>query len=1098
MNITLKEQISKCFGDNAPKTGEFRQFVDWVNNTYNSMDVDTDYEEHQGSQLNLLKKTIDATAAVTVCDNMGILLSVNDLFCELSGYKSESLVGQHVRILFPENSHLELNKSVQAAMQKGDVWNGECKMQTIHGKIYWVSITMVVQRNDLGEIVKYMSTMIDITSLKIYQEEVLNSEYKYKDVVNSVREIIFQVDEKSEFVILNSAWTDITGFSIADSLGMSIIDFVHEDQKVYLLSELNKLHNSKVTSINQVIRFITKDGRYLWFDFFARLMLRDDGELIGITGTMENITEKKKNEEILMNALAFNKALLDSAEQAIVATDAKGIINTFNTGAEKMLGYSASEVIGIMRLEQLHDQTEMETRRQMISDESGYEIAPGFATIIANSKRKSKNESEWIYVDSNMISIPVQLNVTAIRDDNGIINGYLSIANDITYRKNAEMVILKNEKKYRDLVDFSQGLICTHEKNGKLLSVNPAVCQTTGYSSEELIGKNLADFIPESYRELFQSKYLSAFSTEKISKGILAFTAKSGENIFLLYKNYLVEEPGEPSYVVGFAQDISDRIKMENDLKEAIRTAEDSAKAKELFLGNISHEIRTPMNGIVGLTNLLLKSDLSARQYQFAKSVKDSAENLICIVNDVLDLNKIQSGNLRLNVQPFDINLFLINISRTYQEECNQKSLEFIYKNEGQFPQYLMGDYQRINQIIVNLLGNAIKFTEKGQITFKVEGRQEEDNYVALNFSVKDTGIGIAPDKQKQVFNIFTQADTQSSRKFGGTGMGLTIVKLLLEKMGSGITMSSKLSEGSEFAFQLRLKKSDSMPMTLPELNHKDALFGKTILMAEDNKVNQIFAKELLREWGTNLTIVENGAEALEWLMENTCDIILMDIQMPVMDGIVASQTIRNGGTKADPSIPIIVITANARKGEEEKFIACGMQHIIFKPYDPEELFSAIVQALQLNSTPTLPLIESSKKSQKIEATNEFTFKYASLEVLQSFSRGKVSFMSKMLDMLTKNIPVTFTEMHKCCAIEDWEQLSRVAHKLIPNINMAGNEILENDIKWLEEYAVECKEKEKVIQRLQAADELMKKVIPELSYAATCYVTETDKVITDK
>ena len=192
------------------------------------------------------------------------------------------------------------------------------------------------------------------------------------------------------------------------------------------------------------------------------------------------------------------------------------------------------------------------------------------------------------------------------------------------------------------------------------------------------------------------------------------------------------------------------------------------------------------------------------------------------------------------------------------------------------------------------------------------------------------------------------------------------------------------------------------------------------------------------------------------------------------------------------------MITANARKGEEEKFKAFGMHHIIFKPYEPEELFTAIVQALHLNSTPTLPSIESSKKLQNIESTNEFTFKYASLEVLQSFSRGKVSFMSKMLDMLIKNIPVTFLEMHQCCVMEDWEQLSRVAHKLIPNINMAGNDVLESDIKWLEEYAVECKDKEKVIQRLQDADELMKKVIPELSYAATCYTTETEKVITDK
>lgn len=811
MHSLLLSQLKACFGGQLPATEEFHRFL---------QSVDAAYESNcakENPEFNLLKSALDETAAVLIYNSNGIISSANNQFCTLTGYNSEEISGKHINHFFDISDCNEFYNTLQSTLQNKDVCNCECVIPTVNNILKHLKITTAVQKNEGGEIVKYISAMIDITSQKVYQEEVINSEYKYKDVVNSVREVIFQVDRSSEFVILNAAWNDTTGFSVIDTLGMSITDYVHEEDKELLTVEIDKLYKRKTTSSNCVIRFITKDGDYLWFDFFSRLMLRDDGVITGITGTLDNITEKRKNQESLLNALS----------------------------------------------------------------------------------------------------------------------------------------------------------------------------------------------------------------------------------------------------------------------------------AKEQFMGNISHEIRTPMNGIIGLTNLLLKSDLNRRQKQFASSLKDSAENLVAIVNDVLDLNKIQSGNIILNEQPFDLSLLLQNLYKSYKAETKVKQLDFITLLDDNLPPYIKGDYLRINQVLVKLLDNAVKFTENGKVTFEVRRKKETKQNIHLQFTVHDTGIGIDPSKQEKIFQIFTQADTHSSRKFGGTGMGLTIVKSLLEKMNSSITMNSIPGNGTTFTFTLSLKKANAVNNASQNDHHKDALQGQTILLAEDNKVNQLFAKELLEEWGAKLKITNNGKQAINWLMKHNCNLVLMDIQMPLMDGIEATGIIRSGKTKASAQIPVIAITANARKGEEEKFKACGLHHILFKPYDPEDLFNAIAKELGLEKEKCSTDKSNCKKSQQIETTLPVTFQYASLEVLNSFSRGKTSFINKMLKMLVENVPVSFLELQQAADTNNWEQVSIIAHKLIPNINMSGNSHLENDIRWLEEHAPVCKNKSKVRKKIDDADALMKKVIQELHKASSYYSEET-------
>ncbi|MEP7265173.1 MAG: PAS domain S-box protein, partial [Bacteroidota bacterium] len=327
MHPLLRDQIKACFAGTLPVTEEFRRFLQFVDATYESNSSGSCGDDN--SDIHFLKSTLDETASVLIYNAVGIITSVNNQFCSLTGFQEAEVTGKHINHFFDINNCREFYNTIQSTLQSKDVCSSECSIRTVNNISKCLKITTAVQRNENGEIIKYMSAMVDITSQKVYQEEVINSEYKYKDVVNSVREVIFQVDRTSEFVILNAAWKDITGFSVIDTLGMSIADYVHEEDKSILINELDDIYKQKITSSNCVLRFITKDGDYLWFDFFARLMLRDDGAITGITGTLDNITEKRKNQESLLNALSAKEQFMGNISHEI-RTPMNGIVGLTN------------------------------------------------------------------------------------------------------------------------------------------------------------------------------------------------------------------------------------------------------------------------------------------------------------------------------------------------------------------------------------------------------------------------------------------------------------------------------------------------------------------------------------------------------------------------------------------------------------------------------------------------------------------------------------------------------------------------------------------------------------------------------------------------
>ena len=564
-------------------------------------------------------------------------------------------------------------------------------------------------------------------------------------------------------------------------------------------------------------------------------------------------------------------------------------------------------------------------------------------TYVVECRMRCKDDSyKWIHGRGVVVN----------RRPDGTPLRMIGTSTDITQRKQAEENLKKSEELYHSLVETSQDLIWRCDAEGRYTYLNLAWEQVLGYELDEMLGKKFSDFqTPENAaHDLVEfNRLLEGNSVTGLES---TYVGKSGKEINLVFNAlFMSDDQGNIIGMSGTAFDITQRKLIEAELHQAKSAAEFANIAKSQFLANMSHEIRTPMNGVIGMTQLLEMTDLTDEQREYVATLRLSGKNLLSLINDILDLSKIEAGEIKIELSAFNLNQCINDVIMLQKFVTHEKGLTLDSKLAGDVPPVLIGDQLRIKQVLNNLLGNAVKFTAQGSISISTQLLEQHDDTVLVQIAVRDSGIGISADALDKIFMPFTQEDGSTTRKFGGTGLGLTISRRLTELLGGGISVESRPGVGSCFTVILPFattQQADSTEEALPKTMLSWDGPPRRVLFAEDNPINTKLGTLLLRKLGYDVVVVKNGRECLATLEQGCFDIVLMDIQMPIINGEEALYEIRRRERGASFHQPVIAVTAYSLRGDKERFLAEGFDGYVSKPLEIKELMAAMDRVMRM------------------------------------------------------------------------------------------------------------------------------------------------------
>ncbi|MCY7295568.1 PAS domain S-box protein [Alteromonas sp. a30] len=791
-----------------------------------------------------------------------------------------------------------------------------------------------VNLNDYGEPQSIIGVNYDLTDR--YQAELqLESSTRENALLATVtREMndgVIVTDTEHHIIWVNPGYEKISGFDMRDIIGLPIEQQLYGDlTNSETKARINEGLLDGTGFIEEIINY-NKNHKPYWIKANGQPVYTN-GVISGFMCLVSDITDQKNAELKVVSMNRLQQAILDSANLMLISTDAEFIVKTFNRCAENLLGYNASEAINQLNLMDFFDPQELIMGAQKLSRALNMNLKPGVDTFMEKARQGINVEQEWQLTANNGRSFPVMMSIVTLSGEEGNAGGYLAIARDISQLKAVEAEKQRNQ----DLLETTGTMAKLGGWEFDLRS-NQLTWSKEVYRIHELpvgepidLGDSINYFAPES-RPIIQRAIEDGIVEGRGWDLQLPFITARNRRIWVRSVGFVEYADGEPVVLRGAFQDIT-------QLKRAEEKAKDASRIKSEFLANMSHEIRTPINGIIGMNDLLLKTQLNEKQRHYVKLAQASGESLLHLINDILDFSKIEAGKLQLEEIKFDLYKLLAEIADTFALKAEEKRLEFVYFIDKSVPQYIRSDPSRIRQIITNLVSNALKFTETGEVILKVK----EVGLNRLRFEIIDTGIGIPQDKLDNLFNKFVQVDASTTRKFGGTGLGLAISKQLSEMMGGRIGVTSEHDKGSTFWFDIRY--GEILDEVILESFVPD-LANIRLMLLDDREINHELVQYLLQSTEVDLVCVRSAPEAMKTLRAenaegNPIDLVLLDTNIPGINGIQLTKAIRHDTSLQQPLI--ILMTPVGSSHRESTLKGLDINGRFHKPIKPHNFYRAL------------------------------------------------------------------------------------------------------------------------------------------------------------
>jgi PAS domain S-box-containing protein len=1049
--------------------------------------------------LSLIEASLDPLVTI---NNEGKITDLNQATVKVTGIAKEDLIGSDFFDYFTD--HQKAREVYQDVFSKGSVIDAPLTIRHKEGKLTDVLFNGSVYKDELGKTKGVVIVARDIAEQKwamdlrsANNELAFQNEEKEKradELAIANKELLFQNEEKekraAELVIANEelAYQNEEKQNRADELTIANLELEHQneekekraDELLIANKELeyqNKIKGKKASELiiaNKELAFQNEEkekraqeliiaNKELLFQNNEKQNRADELEIADIELNFQNKEKEKRvieskdleaYNDSLKLASQYSLSLIESSRDPMFVISVSGIITDTNQATVNVTDVSKNNLIG--------------------SD---------FITYFTDPE-KAKKGYEEIFSKGFVVDFPLTIidhkltdvlfNGSVYKDDSDTIIGAVAVARDITEQKKTEKELLQSLKEvmdYKLALDVST-IVDITDKNGKILFINDNYLKISKYSNDELMG-GTHKMVNSSYHSVaFMKNLWDSISKGKVWQNEIRNKDKEGGYYWLNMTIVpFLDEQGIPYQYVAISIDITNQKLLEKELIEAkifaelatsiaedpkivaeteTGKAEEAVKSKQQFLSNMSHEIRTPMNAIIGFTKVVLKTELTAKQKEYLMAIKLSGDALIVLINDILDLAKVDAGKMTFEKTPFKLSLSIKAMLHLFETKIQEKNLTLITHYDKKIPEVLVGDPVRLHQIILNLVSNAVKFTHQGMITVSVTLVSENEKEVVIKFAVSDTGIGIKEIKIKQIFENFQQATSGTSRIFGGTGLGLAIVKQLVNAQGGTIDVKSEFGKGSTFSFNLKLKKTSANAVLEPEILELNTDIKDTkILVVEDMELNQLLMKTVLDDFGFECEIAGNGKIAIEKLknqvLKKHFDIILMDLQMPEMNGFEATEYIRE---TMKSNIPIIALTADVTTVDVAKCKAVGMNDYISKPVDERLLYSKLVGLIKKPVVIIEHHIEGKKETD--------TIKYLDMTYLLRLTKSNPVLMSELINSYLKQTPTLIKTMKQSFQDKDWKLLNATIHKMLPSFSIMG---MNNDIteiaKKIQNYANE-------------------------------------------